>query len=93
MNKLFLTAITGECCLYALHGIKPPGYNPFVMLRKQLANHGVIIKGRTHLPLLLEVKRIYEDNNMDYHRLLLKTIEELQERKNDQVVEDQMGIS
>lgn len=89
MNRLFLTAITGECCLYAKYRIKA-GYNPFTLLRAELKKNGIEIKGNAHLPILLQLKHIYEENNISFHKLLLPTIEELRNKK---ITKEQMQMS
>lgn len=32
--RIILTALTGECCLFQIHGIKPSKYNPFSLAHK-----------------------------------------------------------
>lgn len=77
MNRLFLVAITGECCLFALHGIKPRGYNPFVLLRKQLKLAGVDLKTTKHLPILEYLDQLYVDNDIPRSRILTDTLAKL----------------
>ena len=69
MNRLFLVAITGECCLFHLHGIRPRGYNPFTLLRTQLAKEGIKLKNK-RIETLEYLKQLYIDNGMEVHKLL-----------------------
>jgi len=73
MNTLFLTAITGECCLVHLCNVWPP-YNPFVLLRKNVEPMGVKLpkKRKAILEWLLKV---YKDNHLEPHALLQKAID------------------
>lgn len=73
MNKLFLTAITGECCLFYMHKIKPQGYNPFVLLRNTLEKEGVKLPVN-QLENLKYLHQLYVDNNFKPHRLLEKAL-------------------
>ena len=77
MNKLFLTAITGECCLMALNGLEPRGYNPFTLARQQLAKEGITFPNNQRLPVLLQLQHIYKDNDLKEHPLLQRTIDKL----------------
>lgn len=77
MNKLFLTAITGECCMFYLHGVKPRGYNPFALLRKVVYEKFKIKLSHHHKLVLLWLRCQYANNGIKEHSLLtiaLKTI-------------------
>jgi len=79
MNRLFLVAITGECCLFAMHGIKPR-YNPFTLLRQEALKSGVKLPAK-HLPCLEWLQKTFIDNKMEPHRLLKGALEKLQTPK------------
>jgi hypothetical protein len=79
MNRLFLTAISGECSLLVLHGIKPR-YNPFTLLREQALRDGVELN-RSQLKNLLWLRQIHQDNNLKEHSLLAKAIDKLEAKK------------
>lgn len=81
MNRLFLAAITGECCLFHLHGIKPRGYNPFTLLKQQLEIAGIKINPRKRLETFKYLEQIYIDNGMEVHKLLAKVISTLKIQK------------
>ena len=75
MNRLFLTAITGECCLMYLHGIKPRGYNPFVLLRTKMQEAGISLPHKQK-DVLSFLRQVFQDNGIKEHRLLSKCLSE-----------------
>ncbi len=81
MNALFLTAITGEICLYINHGIRPSKYNPITLFRQEMAKQGVKVKN-THEDVITQLLWIYHDNGIPRHTMLSKTIIHLAKTKN-----------
>jgi len=80
MNRLFLTAVTGEICMYVMHGIKPP-YNPISLFVQEAKKEGLVVKkGKLHA--LGALRRLYKDNNLKEHALLGKAIEHEEKRTN-----------
>lgn len=77
MNRLFLTAITGECCLLQLHNIRPRGYNPFVLLCQELKKEDIKISPKNREKCLLQLRHIYKENNIKEHALLNEAINSL----------------
>lgn len=77
MNKLFLTAITGECCLLQLHNIRQRSYNPFVLLCQELKKEDVKVSPKDRAKCLLYLRQIYKDNNIKQHALLNQAINSL----------------
>lgn len=82
MSRIYLIAITGEMCLYVT-GLRFP-YNPFVHFKQQYEKvTGFKIKTSNHLEILnTYVKGIYDENQIEYHKLLPRTIEKLQAKNN-----------
>lgn len=72
MNRLFLTAITGECCLMYLHGIRPR-YNPFTLLRETVERLTGEPLPRNREQCLIYLAHLHLDNCLELHTLL-KTI-------------------
>lgn len=79
MTTIFLTAITGECSLFALHGIRPRAYNPFPFLRRFLKKQGITL-GPSRLELLLYLRETYKASGIVEHGLLGKAIAKLKEQ-------------
>ena len=69
--------ITGECALLQLTGLKPKGYNPFVLLCDQLKREGVNINPKNRKECFNQLSFIYKDNNLTPHALLQKAIDSL----------------
>lgn len=93
MNRIYLIAITGEMCCYTA-GIRFP-YNPFTSFKQQYEKvTGFKIKTNKHLEILESyVKPIYDENEIGYHALLLRTIQKLQAKRDDEVVDGMMGLT
>ena len=83
MNRLFLTAITGEISLFVMHGIKNQGYNPLVLFRKEMAKEGVIVKNSV-MGTLLAVRQVYKDAELKEHALLEPAIQHQKKKEETQ---------
>jgi hypothetical protein len=85
MNRLFLTAITGECCLYAMHGIKPRHYNPFSLLRQQVKKVTGQDLPKSHRLCLEFLERIYKDNQMKPDAMLERAFKHLSAKEANEI--------
>lgn len=79
MNRLFLVAITGECCMFYLHGIKPR-YNPFSLLKREALKAGVKLPAK-HVPCLEWLQKTFIENGIEPHRLLKIALEKAEKDK------------
>lgn len=70
MNRLFLVAITGECGLFHLHGIRPRGYNPFVLLKTVLEKQGIKLNTRNRKKTFEFLEQVFTDNKIKLHPIL-----------------------
>lgn len=80
MNRLFLVAITGECSLFYLHGIKFR-YNPFMLLQRELAKVGVKINVRNRAETFAYLNQLFADNGMTQHKLMPMVLAKLENQK------------
>lgn len=84
MNRLFLTAITGEICLFVMYGIKPR-YNPLSLFRQECQKEGLIVK-KGNLHALGAIRRLYRDNEIPEHSMLAKAIEFEEKKTNRKLI-------
>ena len=81
--RIIITALTGECCLFQLHGIKPSKYNPFTLAHKWLTTtYGIPVK-KSREAILRELDKLANNPEVGgkTHPLYNRTIKTFEKSK------------